>query len=356
MLRGTLHATALVERRRTQAIIDSILHQSITASTESPLSLSLRNIANQFGSIFLPDVAAGLRETHIFGVDLPLVNAFAQVERDQRQIVVYEGLMQLAKFYLDQTWIVNLLVLSPSGERVRIGGSAFLDKIEMDEAVAFSTASWLMIEHFIESGSPLVSVDDLLGPSVQRYVAYGYLCTMAFVLAHEYGHLFLGHTEGGRTTARRNFSLAVEESLTRSRADEFAADEFAIRAFLPEIQSSFLNAGLMFFGQQGFLESFETGTDSSHPIGINRFSELSTAAGSEEATASSAGLSEAAIQMYRAMEIQVKGFENLGVILGRPDKSGRELLRELMPVKAAYDVIHRIKARVKERVGVLEAS
>jgi hypothetical protein len=150
--------------------------------------------------------------------------------------------------------------------------------------------------------------------------------------------------------------LAVSEDLNVWKRNEFAADDYAMRAFKPEFREAIILSGLAFFGQRGFLDSFGGERDEHHPMGINRVAEVIT---TSEVTAEGSKLgdiSNVLMGLFRAMEGQWQGFETIARLSQQPERSGRSILRELMPAATALTVIAQIKDQITSERGFLDTT
>jgi hypothetical protein len=157
-------------------------------------------------------------DVELYGVDIPLINAFARVERGCSQVILFEGIQQVVLFYAHLITAMNLL------NRLRPNRHIDIDGWRETEGAAFSLAGFSLLYNYMKTGQVLIALGDILGPAALHNTRLGYAATIAFLLAHELGHLVLGHTGPSGAVAERNqVPLAVEQNINRYQENEFAA-------------------------------------------------------------------------------------------------------------------------------------
>jgi hypothetical protein len=226
LLRGTLLYAAPVERSQIETYIALIHREGVTARIDSESSRFLRRTADDFRAFWEPEISDGISGVNIYGVDIPLINAFARNEEGHQQVVIFEGIRQVVLFYAHLITVLNLLQTHRPQHRVVVDGW------DAAETSAFSLAGFSLLYEYMKGGQALIAVGDILGPIALQNTKVGYEATVAFLLAHELGHLVLGHTERrGVISERNHLSLAIEENVNEYQQQEFDADRYALFGF-----------------------------------------------------------------------------------------------------------------------------
>src|SRR3954469_529118 len=88
LLRGILPAAAPTERPVIETYIAFIDRHGVVATLDSDHSRFLKRTANNFLDRWEPHMSSELRRIELFGVDVPLINAFAREEEGVRQIIL----------------------------------------------------------------------------------------------------------------------------------------------------------------------------------------------------------------------------------------------------------------------------
>jgi hypothetical protein len=89
LLRDTLPAAAPTERAVIETYIAFIDRQGVIATLDSDHSQFLKQTANNFQDRWQPDIASHVQRVELYGVDVPLINAFAREEEGIRQVVLF---------------------------------------------------------------------------------------------------------------------------------------------------------------------------------------------------------------------------------------------------------------------------
>jgi hypothetical protein len=340
LLRQTLPGALSDERRNLEIIIDTIERDGITACSDSEHSIFLQNAIEQHRPILIPKRADYFSEAEIYGVDVPVVNAVPLVDEGRRQIVVFDGILQIIRFYADLMWVLNLL-MSKRSDRTFV-----LDEQSIPEANAFSMAAFSILADFVNTRRTLIALSDILGPNARHHALFGYAGAVAFVLAHESGHLALGHT-GFKNTAlfERNAGLAIKEDIGRFQQLEFDADAYALESIREEIRPIFVSNALIFLGPTAFLEAFGRQRGGSHPLATNRAFHLLSLIAYDPDTAT---------QVKGIIESQVLGFKQLESLRQENGGDIRHRIHERMPIEVAHEVVRMINERVKYEIGLLD--
>jgi hypothetical protein len=187
---------------------------------------------------------------------------------------------------------------------------------------------------------------DILGPAALHNTRLGYAATIAFLLAHELGHLVLGHAGPSGAVAERNqVPLAIEENINRYQENEFAADRYALFAFREDLRLPLMSSVIFFFGPMAFIEAFARPHNATHPLFTNRAAHVASLLpqGSPDAVA-----------VANIIDGQIEGFKRLAAMRADVDDI-RPRIHQTMPVELAYRVIHAVKEAVTSDIGFLEA-
>lgn len=340
LLRSTLPGAAPRERRHVETTVDLIERSNIIARTDSPSSVFLRETVDQYMQFFTPDAAERIASTEIYGVDLPVFNAFARKADKTGQVIVFDGIRQVIMFYAQLIHVLNLLQTLRSDRRIQF------EHMDETECHAFSLAAFSVLANYLNTGRPLGAVGDILGPNARRTAEIGYMGAIAFITAHELGHLALGHTGVRGVVPERNaFPLAIEEHVNEDQYYEFEADDYALAALRPEKRVDFMASILFYMGPCAFLEAFGRVEGESHPLFVNRAEHLASQLIAD---------AETAAMIRRIIEGQVAGFRNVATIRQGLAGDIRYRIHDTMPVETAYEVIAVIKDRVRTEIGVLE--
>jgi hypothetical protein len=219
LLRDTLPAAAPTERAVIETYIAFIGRQGVIATPDSDHSQLLKQTANNFQDRWQPDIASSVQRVELYGVDVPLINAFAREEDGISQVVLFEGIQQVVMFHAHLVTVLNLL------NTLRADRCVNIDGWKENEGAAFSLAAFSLLYEYMKSGQPLIAIGDILGPSALQNTKLGYEAAIAFILAHEVGHLALGHTGPSGAISERNYvSLAIQEDINDYQQKEFEAD------------------------------------------------------------------------------------------------------------------------------------
>ncbi|MES9948969.1 MAG: hypothetical protein ABW118_08425 [Candidatus Thiodiazotropha sp.] len=120
-------------------------------------------------------------------------------------------------------------------------------------------------------GEPLPDMSRLVPNEIHEKVRHAIAGAAVFILFHELGHLRLGHLEN-KNIRPMNVQLVVDEALSTYQLQELEADEYVLKAILPEyrpLHSLWVNMALNFHIQAEILLSHKS---SGHPISVNRLS------------------------------------------------------------------------------------
>jgi hypothetical protein len=340
LLRGTVPKAAPVEQSHVEMRINMIEQKGVTARLDSPSSQFLQRTVKNFHQYWGNEIAEQMQATELYGADIPVVNAFAQVTGKRRQIILLQGIQHVVLFYAHFITVLNLLMQFRGDRHIEIDGW------KETEPAAFSLAGYSLLYDYMRTGEQLIAVGDMLGPRAAQNTTLGYQATIGFLLAHELGHHVLGHTLISGTRAERNHvSLAIEESIDLFQQQEFEADQFALNVFPPHLRAVLMSSVIFFFGPMAFMEAFNRPAKATHPLFTNRAAYLiSLLPPEDENTPIVAGI----------LRSQIEGFKRTGETFGMGETDIRPRIHDTMPVEFAYKVVHAIKKAVAEEHGVLD--
>lgn len=339
LLRGTLPGAAPAERVAIETYIDFIDRHSVTARLDSAGSQFLQRTAADFREFWSADVTGAIETVEVYGVDMPLINAFARTERAHRQVILFEGIQQVVMFYAHLITVMNLL------NQVRPDRSIEIDGWREREAASFSLAGFSLLYNYMKTGQALIAVGDILGPQALKNANHGYAATIAFVLAHELAHLVLGHTGASGSLSERNqVPLAISEDINEFQRREFEADRYALFAFHDHLRAPLMSSVIFFFGPMAFMEAFVRPAGSTHPLFTNRAAHLASLLPAN---------STDAIAVANIIYSQIEGFKRVAAMRGTEDDI-RPRIHRTMPVDLAHRVIKAVKHVVTTEIGCLD--
>jgi hypothetical protein len=334
-------AAAPSENAFTETVIDLIQRSNIVARQDSGPSQFLRKVLDEHSEYLTPELNEQLTEIEIYGVDLPVINAIARVEETRPQIILFHGLLHFIHFYADLVNVLHLLMTLRPAKEILVNGETW------DEARAFSAAGFAILAHFMDTGQVPCAVGDLLGPTTRRNIEIGYTGAVLFVLAHEAGHIALGHTSNKRLVAeRKSHALRIDEQLSLPQEQELEADAFAFKSIREEAREWFTPSMLFFLGPFAFLEAFSRPVRDTHPLASNRAAQLAAMVSAREP--------ENAVAIQRIVESQIAGFRNLAPKRDENNGNIRYRIRETMPIDLAYAIVKEVKNRVFSEQGLLD--
>jgi hypothetical protein len=340
LLRGTLPAAAHTERSSIETYIAFIDRQGVIATLDSAHSQFLKRTANNFQDRWQPDVASDVQHVELYGVDVPLINAFARAEEGIRQVVLFEGIQQVVMFHAHLVTVLNLL------NRLRADRYVNIDGWKEKESASFSLAAFSLLYEYMKTGQPLIAIGDILGPNALRNTDLGYEAAIAFVLAHEVGHLTLGHTGLSGAISERNYiSLAIQEDINNYQQKEFEADRYALFGFRENLRLLLMSSVIFFFGPMAFIEAFVGPHDPTHPLFTNRAAHLASLLPKD---------TQDGIAVANIIRGQTEGFKRVAAMRGETGDDIRPRIHQTMPVELAYRVIFAVKAAVTSEMGFLD--
>jgi hypothetical protein len=341
LLRGIYPKAAPAEQVHLEKRIAMIGQKAITARLDSPssqfLQRTVRNLREHWGD----EVVQQMEATELYGAEVPVINAFARLAGQGRQIILLQGIQHVVLFYAHFITVLNLLMQQRGDRHIVVDGW------RETEAASFSLAGFSLLYEYMKTGEQLIAVGDLLGPRATQNTERGYQATIGFLLAHELGHHVLGHTRTSGTHAERNqVSLAIDESIDLYQQQEFEADEYALTAFPPHLRALLMSSVIFFFGPMAFMEAFTRPPKSTHPLFTNRAAYLTSLLPKDDPnTPVVAGI----------LRSQIEGFKRTGEKFEVGETDIRPRIHERMPVELAYKVIRSIKKAVTEEHSVLDA-
>jgi hypothetical protein len=341
LLRGTYPRAAPAEQAHLEKRITMIGQKAITARLDSPSSQFLQRTVHNLREHWGDEVARQMEATELYGAEVPVINAFARLTRQSRQIILLQGIQHVVLFYAHFITVLSLLMQQRGDRRITIDGW------KETEAASFSLAGYSLLYEYMKTGEQLIAVGDLLGPRASQNTELGYQATIGFLLAHELGHHVLGHTLTSGTHAERNqVSLAIKESIDLYQQQEFEADEYALTVFPPHLRASLMSSVIFFFGPMAFIEAFARPARATHPLFTNRAAYLTSLLPKDDPnTPIVAGI----------LRSQIEGFKRTGEKFGVGETDIRPRIHDTMPVELAYKVMHAVKKAVNEEDGVLDA-
>jgi len=331
---------APLERRNLETIVDTVRQNNITAETGSAQSRFLRNLTDQHLHFFTEEAAALLKEADFFGVDLPYVNAIPRTRKGRHQVIVFTGLLKTVQFYGELIQLLNLMLLQRPNATLNVDGYA------ESEALMFSSAAFAGLAGLVDRQQPLPKFRRLLGIHARKHAAIGYLFAVLFILAHEIGHLRLGHLYAApELSERMPTSFAIPEELSRYQSHELEADEFAMRAFRERSRENIIPSVLFFLGPFAFLEAFAR-VSGDYPLSVNRAEHVRLLVADSEASRIAA----------EVLQSSVAGFHRLATMQGLGGTNLRDTIQERMPPRRAEWIIGQVAARIRAEHGSLESA
>jgi hypothetical protein len=336
----TKTGAAPAEAERLQTTIDTIRRANVTARLDSSQSRFLRNLTDKHAHFMSSDAVDLLRTTDLYGTDLAIANAIPRHRNGRRQIILFEGLCHLIRYYADLITVLNLI------QTLRPTATIIVEGEPQPEVSALSSAGFAIIADFIESGRTVRTLSPLLGPKSRRNAAIGYLGAVLFILLHELGHLQLGHLAGARDrTERLPLALPIDETIDHYQQQEFDADAFAFRSLRDEVREDFISSVLFFLGPFAFLEAFALPDAKTHPLSVNRAAHLASLLGPD---------GRAAHAVARIVESQAAGIKNLARSRNENRGDVRHRIREKMPLDLANRIVREVADRIRDEVGCLD--
>ena len=326
------------EKPHLEIVLDTIKTKNISANLQSDNSRALHNALNNYRHFFDQEKFSYFQSVDIYGVDLPIVNAVSRIWKGRRQVVVFSGLLQVVRQFGDLVTVLS----HPQAQRA--DATLVIDGNTVSEADEFSKAGFAVLADFTQSGRAMFAVGDILGRTSRRNVNIGYTSAVLFILAHEFGHLYLRHTTTAPIILRRHtLDLVVDEAINADQEAEFEADRFALLSLRLESRESFISNILFFLGPFAFFEAFRLPSGGTHPLSVNRAANLAKflTSGTESAAA-----------VTRIIESQVTGFRALAV----KRAAGGDLRPNIlltMPISRACQIIAEVKLKIKSQVGYL---
>jgi hypothetical protein len=328
---------------RIDTTIAAVRRDCTSASTVSPQSLWLQSVLAHSADEVRAPALERLREIEIYGVDLPLINALARQnpESGRPQIIVFNGLLQLVRYYTDILTVLSYLQRARPGARYRRSGGE-----DEDESLALSTACFAILSDFMQGGKEPGAIGDLLGPTARSDVRQASRKAAAFTLLHELGHHELGHVERKRPFSETGHLDLVEgEALNLRQRMELEADHHAVRALRPERSGEFADGVMFLFGAYAFQEVFTGRLGGSHPLAVNRLHALAQNMNLD-------ARHQAIVGSW--IDDQVANFRRHAPQRSAEGGAFKARIHRTMPVDQAYRDIANIRARIIEDVGLLD--
>ncbi len=259
-----------LEAKHLNTQISGIEKESITASLDSPLSQGLRKIVNDNKSLFTKEAFSLLEETDIYGVAFGSCNSVARVEKKRKQIIIFEGILNLIKLYTDFIKAADVLKNKRGDKKILVDG------VLENERDIFSQAVFIIAMDYIKTGEGFVDIGDILPDKERMESESGVMASKIFLLLHELAHLKLGHNKlGGETYFEFNSQeLLIKEELNKLQQRELEADRFAFSSINKDIRDMFLSSIICFLGAFSFTETFFGGNNHTHPLAINRMERI----------------------------------------------------------------------------------
>jgi hypothetical protein len=340
LLRDTLPAAAPTERAVIETYIAFIDRQGVIATLDSDHSQFLKQTANNFQDRWQPDIASSVQRVELYGVDVPLINAFAREEDGISQVVLFEGIQQVVMFHAHLVTVLNLL------NTLRADRCVNIDGWKENEGAAFSLAAFSLLYEYMKTGQPLIAIGDILGPSALQNTKLGYEAAIAFILAHEVGHLALGHTGPSGAISERNYvSLAIQEDINDYQQKEFEADRYSLFGFRDHLRLPLMSSVIFFFGPMAFMEAFVGPHDPTHPLFTNRAAHLASLLPKD---------TKDGIAVADIIRGQTEGFKRVAAMRSKTGEDIRPRIHQTMPVQLAYRVIYAVKEAVTSEMGFLD--
>lgn len=330
-------------RERIETVIDYVAKANITASTASPESNFLHQAIDKYGDKIAPELMETLKGAEIFGAPVPIPNALARREATRPQIVVFDGMVHLIKFYGSLINTCSLLQTHRSDVSYDLGGE------EVPEADLMMTAGHSIIADFVGGSCHTpVGLERILGPQASLNVQFGLESSILFILGHEAGHIALGHVDDQYPLSERPpDGLAYREDFDEYKEAELQADSFALKGMLDQFGDDVISSILFFLSPFSFIEAFAPLRAGDHPLTVNRARHLA-------ALLSATGrASRVAIDI---IENQADGIEKLAEQRRSSGGNILERIESSLPVRDAYTILNHIEERVLREHGPLEAT
>ena len=340
--------TALNAFPREKGWLDSIKQRIVDGKTvgslQSESSRHIREILGRYPELIDSTFSIGINEssTDIYGISCGLCNAFIRQKVGRNQIIIPDGILKLIRLYADYTTIMPLMQSSRRTKTISIDGQI------LSELEAFSDAIMASIVHYVDTGESIANLEGLLGPTAKLNADVGYTGAVIFLVAHEMGHLKLGHLDGDSfRSARMPPPLAISELINVSKAEELEADYYAFLAFSNQYRELSISSVLIMFGAFSFAETFGTPSGESHPLTVNRMIHLA-------AMTKFDGDPEMAEAVRFKIAKEIEMFYRLADIR-REHNNARSLVEKHMPIETAESIIERVSMVVMhDGVGYLD--
>lgn len=221
------------------------LFENLDQNTNDLLESMTRRLRQDIGDVALGDVPVdtyhGVYPTHDF-------NAQCRLEGDGYLVLLNTGVMELIEGMI-WAWLAY----------------------PADERIGFVQAS---LRGFAMEGTlpNLLQVEDRIDMSASDTAVLMTSLTQKFVIAHEWGHIALGHLDPGNTV-RLEASPTSAEVLSKSNKQEYLADRWALKVLIgsaeehgPEAITLTVAASFFFLGLAGVIEQYYR----SDPAGTHR--------------------------------------------------------------------------------------
>ena len=324
-------------------IIDTLTHTGLVADSNSESSERIRRIQSSQLQILTETARRQLSKVVIFGIDIPVCDAFPNVSNHVQKIILFDGLLYLIRFYADLQTIIALLIEQASHLTIEVADEP------MPIALAMSLAGYTALAESIDSGHQLMDISAVLGPRAQQRVAYGFGAATLFFLLHELGHLVCGHMDRGYVSERVTIETRVREAINPNHQMEFEADAFALGCIHPQVRNPIISSIMFAFGPFAFLETFRGSADAGHPLTVNRVAALADSIHFPDDP-------ESAEATRNIIDSEVHRFERLAASRESTDGDIRYKIKENMPLPLAYQTMNQVGEYIKSHFGVLEDS
>jgi len=124
LVRLTQAGAATCEADRLETVIDTIQRSNISARLDSPQSRFLRNLVDKHTHFLRPEAVDLLCDVDLYGTELSVANAVPRYKNGRRQVIVFDGLCHLIRYYADLITILNLLQLQRPTATIVVTGIA----------------------------------------------------------------------------------------------------------------------------------------------------------------------------------------------------------------------------------------
>lgn len=341
LLEGTKTRAATREAEHIHIAIDTLEHTGLIGSTTSDSSKRIRRIVNANIGLITPDAQKRLKGVDVFGINIPVCDAFPRIKDSHHQLIIFDGLLYLIRFYAD---LQNLLALMNT---YRSDAQITIDEEAMPEALALSLAAHALIVENIETGALLPDIGDLLGPIASKRAGIGYAGAVMFLLFHELGHIDCGHLSSGFLSERNISSLAIPEEINDYQNKEFEADRYAMLCMREELRNSFISSVIFFMAPFSFSETFSERKKDTHPLTVNRIAHLA----SNLSFPDDPELEEATRNIVNS---EIGRFTRLAPQRADAGGSIRSKITEEMPISQAYRTIELVKRNIASNIGIID--